>query len=172
MDFPKDTAGVALIDSASPHQFDLPSYRRFYSLWRRGSALLPPLARAGIARLTSGLGSSGLPEDARREARAFASSPRELDADHNEFAELPTVFDQARALTTLGGKPLFVLTADLDQQSGWFALQDKLATLSADSVHQTTHGATHGALLEDQRFASITSRAIAHVVRAAGSGQR
>ena len=98
MDYPKETAGVALIDSASPHQFDLPSYPGFYSMWRRVGALLPSLARAGIPRLTSGLGSSGLPSDARREARAFSSSPRELRADRDEFTELPTVFDQTKAL--------------------------------------------------------------------------
>ena len=172
LDFPNETAGVALIDSASPHQFDLPSYPGFYSLWRRVGALLPSLARAGVARLTSGLSSGGLPEDVREEARAFASSPRELQASHDEFKELKTVFDQAKALTTLGGKPLFVLTADLETQSGWSALQDKLAALSANSVHQTAHGATHSALLEDQRFASITSRAIADVVQTARSDHR
>ena len=47
MDFPKKVAGVALIDSATPYQFDLPAYPTFYALWRRGSALLPTLARAG-----------------------------------------------------------------------------------------------------------------------------
>jgi pimeloyl-ACP methyl ester carboxylesterase len=171
MDFPKETAGVALIDSASPHQFDLPAYPGFYSMWRRVSALLPSLARAGIARLTSGrLGFGDLPAEPRREARAFSSSPRELRADRDEFAELPTVFDQAKALTTLGRKPLFVLTADLGQQSGWFALQNKLATLSANSVHQTTHGATHTALLEDESISTATIRAIGDVVRSTRSG--
>jgi pimeloyl-ACP methyl ester carboxylesterase len=172
LDFPKDTAGVALIDSASPHQFDLPWYPGFYSMWHRVSALLPSVARAGVARLTSGLGSGGLPADARREAREFASSPRELRANNDEFDELPTVFDQAQGLTTLGRKPLFVLTADLGQKEGWFAVQNKLATLSAYSVHETTHGATHSALLEERRFASITSSAIADVVRAASTGRR
>jgi len=170
LDFPKETAGVALIDSASPYQFDLPNYPGFYSVWRRVSALLPSLARAGIPRLTSGLSFSGLPADARRQARALASSPREFRADRDEFAELPTVFDQAKALTTLDKKPLFVLTADLGQQSGWFAMQTKLANLSTNSVHQRTHGATHAALLEDQRFATATNRAIGDVVRAVRSG--
>jgi pimeloyl-ACP methyl ester carboxylesterase len=170
LDYPKETAGVALIDSASPHQFDLPAYPGFYSMWRRASALLPSLARAGVTRLTNGLDFGGLPADARREARAFTSSPRELRADRDEFAELPTAFDQAKALRTLGSKPLFVLTADLGQQSGWFALQNKLATLSPNSVHQRTHGATHAALLDDQSMATATSRAIGEVVRAARSG--
>jgi pimeloyl-ACP methyl ester carboxylesterase len=170
MDYPKETAGVALIDSASPHQFDLPDYPGFYSMWRRVGALLPSVGRAGIPRLTSGLGSGELPSDADREARAFNSSPRELAANHDEFEELRTVFDQTKALTSLDGKPLFVLTADVGQQSGWFAIQDKLATLSTNSVHQTTQGATHTALLEENEFASVTSGAIGAVVKAARSG--
>ena len=78
------------------------------------------------------------------------SSPREVRADRDEFAELRTVFRQDQALTSLGGKPLFVLTAGVGQESGWFAAQDKLATLSTNSAHQTTQGATHVALLEDE----------------------
>ncbi len=166
MDFPKNVAGVALIDSATPYQFDLPAYPAFYSLWRRGSALLPTLARAGIARVYSlGLGSSTLPPDVRRQARAFSSSPRELRADRDEFAALKTVLRQAQALTSLGGKPLFVLTADLGQQSGWSAAQAELATLSTNSAHQTTQGATHAALVEEGLYAAVSSRAIVAVVR-------
>jgi len=166
MDYPKDVAGVALIDSATPYQFDLPWYPGFYSMWRRVSALLPTLARAGLARVTVGMiGSGSLPADARRQARAFASSPRELSADRDEFAGLRTVFSQVKALTSLGGKPLFVLTADAGQQSGWFAAQNRLATLSTNSVHQTTHGATHEALVAERNYAAVTARAINAVVR-------
>jgi len=154
-----------LIDSATPYQFDLPTYPSFYKVWRRVSALLPTLARAGVARVYSFGSFSSLPSDARRAARAFSSSPRELRPDRDEFAELPTVFRQDKALTSLGGKPLFVLTADLGQQSGWPASQEKLASLSTNSVHQTTHGATHAALLEDRNYATFSSRAIDAVVR-------
>ena len=149
MDYPKETAGVALIDSASPHQFDLPDYPGFYSMWRRVGALLrlsgvlasPAHERPGLGRL---------PSDARREARAFNASPRELRANRDEFAELRTVFARPKLSRSLDGRPLFVLTADLGQQSGWSAAQDKLATLSTNSAHQTTQGATHEALLEDE----------------------
>jgi pimeloyl-ACP methyl ester carboxylesterase len=171
MDYPRDVAGVALIDSATPYQFDLPAYPGFYSMWRRVSALLPTLARAGVARLYSFGSLSSLPSEARRAARAFSSSPRELRADRDEFAELPTVFRQAKALTSLGGKPLFVLTADLGQQAGWPAAQKKLAALSTNSVHQTTQGATHAALLEDRNYAALSSRAIRAVVRSARSSR-
>ena len=46
---------------------------------------------------------SSLPSDASRQAREFSSSPRELRADRDEFAELRTVFRQAKALTSLAG---------------------------------------------------------------------
>jgi pimeloyl-ACP methyl ester carboxylesterase len=69
MDYPKNVAGVALIDSATPYQFDLPWYPRFYSLWRRGSALLPTLARAGVARVYSRSSFASLPPDVRHAAR-------------------------------------------------------------------------------------------------------
>jgi hypothetical protein len=165
MEYPNDVAGLALIDSASPYQFDLPSYPGFYTMWRRVSALIPTAARAGIARLTMRMEFSSLPADARRDARAFGSSPREVRADVDEFAELRTVFRQDKALTSLGEKPLFVLTADLGQQSGWFASQRKMATLSTNSIQQTTHGATHAALLEDRKYAALSGRAIEAVVR-------
>jgi len=69
--YPDQVAGVALIDSTTPYQFELPDYPGFYSLWRRGSALMPSLARAGLTRLTSG------------------GPPREYRADRVEFAQLP-----------------------------------------------------------------------------------
>jgi pimeloyl-ACP methyl ester carboxylesterase len=59
MDFPKDVAGVALIDSATPYQFDLPTYPRFYSMWRRVQALLPTLAWHGFQYAAAGCASPG-----------------------------------------------------------------------------------------------------------------
>jgi pimeloyl-ACP methyl ester carboxylesterase len=171
MDHPEQTAGVALIDSASPHQFDLPDYPGFYAMFRRVGAILPSVGRAGIPRLMNSIGSGQLPSEADRAARAFASSPREMRANHNEFLELRTVFNQTKALTSLEGKPLFVLTAGEGQQKGWSAAQDKLVTLSTNSRHQTAQGATHASLLDDQSFARLTSNAIGAVVQAARSGE-
>jgi pimeloyl-ACP methyl ester carboxylesterase len=169
MDYPKDVAGVALIDSSTPYQFDLSGYSSFYSLWRRAGALLPTLARAGVARVYSLNTWASLPPDARRAARAFGSSPRELRADRDEFAQLPTVFRQDKALTSLGGNPLFVLSGDVGELPGWFAAQEKLAGLST-SVHQTAHSATHAGLLEEEDYAAFSSRAIDAVVRSVRTG--
>ena len=71
----QQVAGVALIDSATPYQFDLPDYPTFYSVWRRASALLPSLSRAGFGRLVPDTGFASLPPDARDQARAFARNP-------------------------------------------------------------------------------------------------
>jgi pimeloyl-ACP methyl ester carboxylesterase len=168
MTFPSDVAGVALIDSATPYQFDLPDYPSFYSMWRRASAVLPSLARLGVLRLLDAGGT--LPPDAQRAASDFAASPRELRADRVEFAQLPKVFRQTQTLKSLGGKPLYVLTAGLGNQRGWLPAQQKLAQLSTNSLQRTASGATHAALLEDDGFAAVTSRAIGEVVRAARSG--
>ena len=165
--YPEQVAGVALIDSSTPYMFELlPDYPSFYSMWRRGSAVLPTLARTGLGRLTLRSSSGGLPAQARESARDFASSPRELRGDRNDFLMLPTVFAQAKQLTSLNGKPLAVLTADQGSQRGWTTAQNKLAQLSTNSIHRTAHGATHEALLGDPRFAALTTQIIRDVVGA------
>ena len=60
-----DVAGVGLLDSSTPYQFDLPRYPTFYSVARRLSGLLPPLARTGIVRGYIGVAGSSLPAGAR-----------------------------------------------------------------------------------------------------------
>ena len=163
--YPRDVAGMALIDSSTPHQFELGTYPGFYAMWRRASALLPTLARTGIGRVTLGTGFAGLPAAARDDARRFAMSPRELRSNNVEFAMLPTVFDQAKTLSSLGDTPLVVVTADVGSLPGWPAAQARLAALSSRSTQRIAHGATHAALLEDRRYAAISSEAIARVVR-------
>jgi pimeloyl-ACP methyl ester carboxylesterase len=163
--YPSQVAGVGLIDSATPYQFDLPDYPSFYSMWKRASALLPSAARTAMGRMALRSGFGSLPPRARDAARAFNSSPRQLTASRIEFLQLPTVFNQAKALRTLNGRPLAVLSASVGEVRGWATAQDKLALLSTNSTHRTVVGASHAALLEDKRFARATSRAIAEVVR-------
>jgi pimeloyl-ACP methyl ester carboxylesterase len=167
--YPRDVAGMALIDASTPYQFELRTYPGFYAMWRRASALLPTVSRTGLARVTLGTGFGGLPGAARADARRFAASPRDLRGNNAEFEMLPTIFDQAKALTTLGDTPLAVVSAEVGSLPGWPAAQARLAALSTRSSHEIVHGATHAALLEDRRYAAVSSRAIAGVVRAAGA---
>jgi pimeloyl-ACP methyl ester carboxylesterase len=168
--YPTEVAGMVLLDSSSPDQFSLPDFPRAYELYRRASAVFPPLARLGLGRVTFGAGSSGLPPDARTREQAIAASAAELRGQRDEWSQLPAAFAQARRLTGLGSKPLVVLTAGRGQQRGWSAAQAELAALSSDSVHRTVQGATHAALLADRRFAAHSSRAIRDVVRAVRTG--
>ncbi len=170
--YPSQVAGVALIDSATPYQFDLPDYRSFYWKFKRASALLPSAARTVIGRIALRSGFGSLPPRARDAARAFNSSPRQLTASRIEFLQLPTVFNQAKALRSLHGKPLAVLSASVGEMHGWAAAQNKLARLSTNSTHRTVAGASHAALLEDNGFATITSNAITQVVRRVRSSHR
>src|SRR3954454_23317325 len=169
--YPRQVAGLALIDSATPYQFELPDYPSFYSMWKRGSALLPSLARTVMGRMDLRSGFGSLPPRARDAARAFNSSPRQLTASRIEFLQLPTVFNEAKTLRSLHGKPLTVLTATVGQMRGWVAAQNKLAQLSTNSTHHTVAGATHEALLEDKALARATSRAITEVVTHARTGR-
>ena len=162
--YPSQVAGVALIDSATPYQFDLPDYPSFYSMFKRASALLPVAARTAMGKMELRSGFGSLPPRARDAARAFNSSPRQLTASQVEFLQLPTVFNEAKAVRSLHGKPLAVLTATVGEMRGWSAAQNKLAQLSTNSTHRAVAGATHEALLEDATFARTTSRAIVEVV--------
>jgi pimeloyl-ACP methyl ester carboxylesterase len=164
-DYPTQVAGIALIDSATPYQFDLPDYRTFQSRFKRASALLPLAARTVMGRIALRSGFGSLPPRARDAARAFNSSPRQLTASRLELLQLPTVFNQAKAVRSLHGKPLAVLSAGVGEMRGWASAQDKLARLSTNSTHRTIAGASHAALLEEKNFATITSDAITQVVR-------
>jgi pimeloyl-ACP methyl ester carboxylesterase len=164
-DYPTQVAGVALIDSATPYQFDLPEYRTFHTTFKRASALLPLAARTVMGRIALRSGFGSLPPRARDAARAFNSSPRQLAASRLELLQLPTVFNQAKAVRSLHGKPLAVLSAGVGEMKGWASAQDKLARLSTNSTHRTVAGASHAALLEEKNLATITSDAITQVVR-------
>ena len=97
--------------------------------------------------------------------RAFSTSAHGLCNVRDEQSRLRDVFAQARALATLGGKPLAVVTADETlATTGWAAAQDRLAALSINSSHRVAN-ATHGGLLDDPHGAAVSVRAIINVVR-------
>jgi hypothetical protein len=63
-----------------------------------------------------------------------------------------------------------VITAGQGEQPGWFAAQDKLATLSSNSAHRTVTDATHTDLLDDESLSANSSRAIHDVVQSVRAG--
>jgi pimeloyl-ACP methyl ester carboxylesterase len=168
--YPAQVVGMVLLDSSSPDQFTaIPSFAGSYAMTRRVVALLPSLSRLGLARLGPVAPVSALPAPAAAQVRAFSTSAHGLRNVRDEQSRLRDVFAQARALATLGGKPLAVVTANETlSTTGWAAAQDRLAALSTNSSHRIAD-ATHGGLLDDPRGAAISVRAITDVVRSAST---
>jgi pimeloyl-ACP methyl ester carboxylesterase len=168
---PEQVAGMVMLDSSSPEQFTrMPAYPGQYAVMRRGLALLPTLSRLGLGGvITAG---SHLPTRAAAEVTAMTSTPRAFRNGRDELSTIPEVFAQAQALTTLGDRPLAVLTAsDNASTVGWAGAQDQIAALSTNTLHRTVHS-THPGLLEDERPAAESVRAITAVVSAVRTGAR
>ena len=67
----------------------------------------------------------------------------------DEVMALPDALRQAQALTTIGDRPLVVLTAGSGQQAGWSAAQEEMVALSANAAHRVIRGASHESLARD-----------------------
>ena len=121
------------------------------------------LARVGVVRLVSKLDPAApeLPPQQRAQIDALAPSTRQVSTYAGEFFA-PT---QTHRLGSLGNKPLAVVSAGT-QEPGWLERQDKLATLSSNSMHRVVKGATLTSLLYDRSDAQATSAAIVEVVAA------
>ncbi len=163
--YPNEVAGMALLDSASPHQVELVTpFRGEYELMRRALAVAPAMFRLGIGHLLQALAATPA-GTAESRAAAFANSPRGMRGTRAEQAALPDSFAQARALKTLGSRPLVVLTAreNVDQRPGWTTAQDQLAQLSTN-VRHTVGDVTHMGLLDDPDGSVLSIDAIRDVV--------
>ncbi len=131
--YPQQVAGMVLLDSSSPEQFSaIPSYAGQYAVMHRALALAPSLSRLGLGRVFAAVAPSHLPAPAAEQMVALTAGARGARNTTAEWSALPMVFEQAQALTTLGDRPLVVLTASesLQNTGGWDAAQDRLAALS------------------------------------------
>jgi pimeloyl-ACP methyl ester carboxylesterase len=172
--YPEEVAGVALVDSSTePDQFSARSEARDSNEPQEQSFDVVPqlaqlgvslLARLGVVRLLSELdpASPDLPPQQRAQIDALTPSTRQVSTYALELLA-PT---QTLRLGSLGNKPLAVVTAPKQAEPGWLKLQDKLATLSSNSIHRVVEGATHTSLLYDRSDAQASSAAIVEVVAA------
>ncbi len=172
--YPQQVAGMVLLDSSSPEQFTkIPSYAGQYAVMHRVMALAPTLSRLGLGRVVAAAAPSHLPTQAADQVRALTAGARGAQNVSDEWSALPEVFDQAQALTTLGDRPLAVLTASesLQKTTGWAAAQDQLAALSSNRLYRVVDS-THLGLLEDPSGSAATEGAIDVVVSAVRSSNR
>ncbi|HEX7461472.1 MAG TPA: alpha/beta fold hydrolase [Dermatophilaceae bacterium] len=169
--YPDQVAGMVLLDAQPSDAFaKLPGFPTFYNVLRKGTGLLPSVARLGAMRLFYSTAVPGLPPQARSEERADWSRPSHYRSLRDEVLELHSALTQSHALTTLGSKPLIVVTAVKDAQKGWMPLQNEMLTLSTNSVHRVIQNATHISLTEDKTESGISSQAVLDVVDAVRSG--
>ena len=162
--YPDQVAGMVLLDSSSPEQFTaMPAFSGQYKMMMRPTySLMPTLSRLGAGQIPS---TSHLPAADAAKVTAITSRPEYFRNQRDEISVIPEVFHQAQALTTLGDRPLAVLTASASATGtkGWVRAQDQLAALSANSVHRTVDS-THMGLLEDASPAAASVRAITEVI--------
>ncbi len=169
--YPQQVAGMVLLDTTPPTAFtSLPDYPGIYQMLRTATGLFPGLARIGVNSLVNASSHTGLPAQAREQARTDASAARQARSQRDELAMVPTMMAQARAVTDLGDLPLYVLTAPVDSQTGWLSAQTALAALSRNSIHLVVAGAEHQALLDSESAAAVSGQAIIRVVDAARTG--
>jgi pimeloyl-ACP methyl ester carboxylesterase len=144
--YPAQVGGIVLLDSMHPHQSN--AFAGMDSLL----ALVPTLARTGLADLFFD------PKEGKptTQARQFV----------RDVAEMPAELNRAAKLTSLADRPLAVVTAGTGSAAGWASEQNDLATLSRNSVHRAVAGSTHASLIDNKRDAAQSSRAIDDVVRA------
>lgn len=171
--YPDEVAGIVLVDSAHPGQFQRlpPEYISLDSQQKSYVGVMAFMARFGILRL---LGNSSQGQDFAPPAvqkmseviqptyMAMMSHPDYFDATLAELNSLPETNAQVQALGSLGDMPLIVLTAEqsIDTaalkamgynaqidlagiQQIWLELQNELAALSTNSEHVIVHGSSH-----------------------------
>jgi pimeloyl-ACP methyl ester carboxylesterase len=170
--YPKQVAGVVLVDSTHPEQFTRsPEGRAMYEQTRRMVAFVPWLTRLGVTRLTNFYPAHpDLPPKQRAQIEAFNSSTQQWVTTVEEFGATPETSAQVRSIGSLGDEPLAVITAG-QQTPDWLEMQDELAALSPNSIHRVVDGATHESLLYDKGDSQVTSAAIEQVVEAGRTDQ-
>ena len=155
--YPDDVAGMVLLDAQPADAFTaLPAYPGFYATFRTVATLSPSLARIGLLGPLLGLSANESTVAAARGGR-------------DEFLALPSVLTQSSALTSLGDRPLIVVTAAAEADPGWVAAQDNLPRLSTASVHRVLAAATHNSLISGVD-AAASSQAILDVLTSIRSG--
>jgi len=173
--YPDEVAGMVLIDSTSPNWNAQPaaassSGRDSYDLMGRLSALVSGSARLGLSRLVDVFLPDTLPRRSGAEVHATGATATSVRSSIDEYLYADASADQAASLRDFAGKPLFVLTAAIGNNAAWTVKQNRLASLSTNSVHRSV-ATTHEGLVADPDGAAATSQAILDVVSSVRSAR-
>jgi pimeloyl-ACP methyl ester carboxylesterase len=155
--YPEDVVGMALLDPQPADAFTaLPDYPTTYNTLRLTGGIAPSLSRIGLLGPLFGVS----PSEA---TAAIARSQRD------EFRALPAALEQAAAVTSIGDRPLVIVTAATDAQRGWLEAHDAMTALSSNTSHRVLQRATHDSVLAGDD-AATSVQAILDVVAAIRDG--
>lgn len=169
--YPEQVAGLVLVDSTAAHNTPVsPHKASSYSVLKHLSSLVATTSRLGLGRLIANTSFSDLPPKYRDDARTTAATGMEMGGSLDEFRVANRSEAEAGELRSVGAKPLVVLTADRGNSKGWVADQNKMSTLSTNSLHRIVQGATHGSLVDNADHAATVTRAIEDVVVSVRTG--
>jgi pimeloyl-ACP methyl ester carboxylesterase len=177
--YPDEVAGLVLVDSTAPASAAAanpatpsPGHGDSSNGMSRVSALVSTAARLGLARLYAQFAFASLPPRPRDEVRASVATASTVRSTIDEYVQATASVEQAAALRDFADKPLIVLTAGSGHDAAWSAAQNRLATLSTNSVHRIIDGAAHEDLIANQEDAAATTQAILDVVASVRSPRR
>lgn len=167
---PDEVAGMVLLDATNPYDVGASLAGRAGGA-RGPMALFPSLARIGITQLVPTSSWSNLPAPAADVYRSQAATAEGAANAVAEMAEYGRAFTQAQQLTTLGDRPLVVLTLaeKAASSSAGYAVQQRLAALSSTSSLRTAD-TTHTGLVDDPDGSTPTVHAILDTVEAVRTG--
>ena len=149
---------MVLLDPQPADAFaTLPRYPGQYATIKLTAVLSPSLARVGLLGPILGLSAEESTVAVARDAR-------------DEVFALPAALDQASALTSIGNRPLIIITAVAESEPGWLAAQDSMVRLSTASVHRVMAEATHNSLISGVD-APASAQAILDVLGAIRTGE-
>jgi len=167
--YPDEVAGLVLVDSTASRGPAKPATpatgdKNSYNAIGRISTLASIPARVGLARLYAQVSFGTLPSRRGDEVRASTASASTVASTVEEYLRASASTQEAASLRDFGDKPLVVLTASVGHDAAWMTAQNKTATLSTNSVHRVIAGATHEALVAEEKYAGATTQAILDVV--------
>ncbi len=152
-DYPAEVSGLVLIDAQDLPSSDVATPQ---PAPKPGGASLPSLlARIGLVRLLADpLGAiQNLPEGNKQAYTAFAVAQRGVQTFTDEGMGMSEGGAQARAVTSLGGLPLIVLSRGKDQDAKHTAAQTGLLQLSTDSQQFYADHSGHRIMIEQPEAA-------------------
>lgn len=156
--YPDDVLGMVFLDAQPPDAFTaLPQYPAFYRSYSLFAGIAPTIARVGL--LGPLVGGSG------REATIAAAR-----GGRDEVRALPAVLEQAAAVTSIGDRPLIVVSAAPGDQPGWMEAQARLAGISTNGAQRVLDATHSSVILGDDAPAS--AQAILDVLSAVREGGR